>query len=667
MALHCDSTSTTDASERALLRGLTRVQDVTDVRHLCSQIVGEQYEQLLQSFYQSVLHAVDNIPPAVRERDAVLDEKWYCRPWYCAYVQYSAVNDQNSQGTFHSFTNMLPYLKRLGFNNLLILAHYESPMADGGYDVSDYTVRRSLGGKDQFDNFMAEAMRLGICVAADAVFNHTSIRHPWFQNAITTGQSRYLDYYVQRNGREKIAEVDRNGDIVCTYRDPDGTITDRIVVFPAIDRTHGLWVKIGGYTHQFYRTFHPFQVDLNLQNPEVIANLFHVLADDVIAGILGKRMDAVAHWIKKPGCSSEGLPETHALQALFKCFLRHISLRAILMPEVVRNMESVAKYAGTDTTINGMPCPSEGDALFGFEMQAALREATYFQTVAPFWKRVFRKPRLPKGAVWLNLLEHHDETYIGFFAPEVRQWICEYIKSRRGVVFRNGMSAGGRYADCLDNDPARIATALFMLYMSPGVPLIYSGTEIGWQNNNEHATEQMKRSHALFRELGVSVSESACYNPRELQRGPIPKAGFDNAQRIRYLPYETARKLNELRNERRSLRSTDVHPIDSGHIGVLCLSRDAEDEQPVLCVANLTPHRMEVVMPCWQVQQRLHLRSGHDSRMRPRAELRMRDLLTGNRVIALTDSTSFRFTLQKFDRAILIIDNDPRNVRSSSP
>jgi maltose alpha-D-glucosyltransferase / alpha-amylase len=588
---------------------------------------------------------------AVVRRDEGLSEDWFREPWYSCYVQYTGTAGAEVEGGFVELARMVPYFVEMGFRNLYILPHYESPMGDGGYDVSGYAPRGELGGEAGFAEFMRVATAAGVRVATDAVFNHTSTEHPWFQAALG-GDEEKLGYYLQRNGREKVAEYDRDGDIVCRYRDPDGTITERVCVFPDVDRTHGLWAEVGGKTYQFYREFYPFQVDLNLQNPAVLDELFSVLGRELNAGVLGKRMDAIAHWMKKPGGAGEGLPEAHAVQALLKAFMRHLCRWTVVIPEVVRNLETVALYAGVETDVNGVKGPSEGDALLSFEMQAALREVTYFQTVAPFWQRVFRTPRLPAGAVWVNMLEHHDETYLGFFAPEVRQWIREYITSRGGVVYKNGMSAGGRYADFLDRDPRRVATALFLLYMCPGVPLVYAGLEIGWGHNHDHAVAAKTASHRRFQKLGVHVPESACYDPRALQRGPIPRTAFDDARRDDYLPLRTVRKLNELRQSRASLCICAVHPVDSGDIGVLCLVREEapslEGDEPLLCVANLTPFDKEIVMPVWQVRQRLRVQSEDE-----RAVLQMSDLLTGEVILATRDHTSFRFALKAFDRYIL--------------
>ncbi len=140
----------------------------------------------------------------------------------------------------------------------------------------------------------------------------------------------------------------------------------------------------------------------------------------------------------------------------------------------------------------------------------------------------------------------------------------------------------------------------------------------------------------------------------------MPYANFEKAQQERYLPHETVRKLNELRAKRPSMRSKDVHPIDSGDIGVLCMSREADGDEAVLCVANLTPYEKKIAMPCWQIAQRLHVRPAEN------AELHLHDLLSGERLVATKDDTSFRMTLSKFNRAVLVVESNTRRGRHGS-
>lgn len=624
----------------ALLRGLTTKEDVRNVRNMCERICGANgWEELLGIFYEHIINGRDSLPSYILEAEVEMEENWYREAWYLMYPQWTGTKDDTTVGNFDTATRMLPYVRRMGFQNVCLLPHYESPMADGGYDVSSYTPRKSLGGVEGYRRFMSEAHRLGIRIATDGIFNHTSTEHAWFQAALN-GDERYLDYYVQRNGREKIAEWDRDGDIICQYRDPDGSVSERVVVFPDIDRTHGLWVEINGKTYQFYRTFYPFQVDLNLRNAEVLGEIFGILSTEVSEGVVGKRMDAVAHWIKKPGLG-EGLAESHAVQALLKSFLRHMHCRAVVIPEVVSDMETASSYAGMQTRINRGICASEGDAIGNFEMQAALREMCLFQTVQPFWKGIMHIDCLPDCATWINMIEHHDEMYMGYYARDTRRWIGEYLKTHSGMVYKNGMSAGCRLADGLDGNEQRILTSIFCLYMVPGTPMIYSGTEIGASSNWEHGRKTAENAKKIFEQLGVYASEEKLFDGRELHRGALSRQMLEDGEKGGIGRF--VKRLNEVRKKWRAISMGKMRSMDSGDMGVLCMGRMWEDER-LVCVGNVTALEKKVSGPVGQMSGVVGDGWREDG---------WRDLLSGERVKVERDGGKWTVELGAYGRLLL--------------
>lgn len=642
----------------ALLKGFTGRDEVLHVTRLCQNVLGNgihgDWKALLKSFFEEIIAAKDSMPSEVAVLETSLPHDWYKEPWYLLYVQNTGVPSHvdDVESDFDDLRKMLPYIRdKLGFSNICLLPHYESPMADGGRDISAFETRKSLGGEKGFARFMKDALAMGLRVATDAVFNHTSTKHEWFQRALK-GEAKYLAYYIQRNGREKIAEWETDGNIICRYCDPDGTITERSVVFPDIDRTHGLWVEIDGKMYQFYRTFFPFQVDLNLQTPDVLTEVFRILGRELKQGVLGKRMDAVAHWVKRAGTSGESLPENHALQALLKSFVRHVNSRAIILPEVVGRMASVAEYAGTATTVNGEVCTSEGDALSSFEMQAALREATFFQTTAPYWRATFRTPPLPNGCTWINLLEDHNESYMSFFERDTRVWLAEYIKTHNGFVYKNGLSAGGRIADCLNNDPRRIATALFLLYITPGTPLVYAGTEIGARSDRRHAEKMMRRSHEVYRRLGVYADINSCYDARELQRGRLSRGMFDRVIKQGYEGMAMVCRMNELWMECRWLREGKAKPIDSGDVCVLCMGLLTDDgSERVICMVNLVDRERWAVVTVKQAGVHWAVQVCKEATQK----MSFVDILTGRRMEVVREPLALKFRLTAFDRAAVTV------------
>jgi len=103
--------------------------------------------------------------------------------WWKNSVIYEVYVDKFA-GTFAGFSRKLDYLKFLGIDCIHLLPYYPSPMADDGYDITDYMgVRENLGTLDDFKNFVKNAHEKGIRIIADFVLNHVSTRHPWFVEA----------------------------------------------------------------------------------------------------------------------------------------------------------------------------------------------------------------------------------------------------------------------------------------------------------------------------------------------------------------------------------------------------------------------------------------------------------------------------------------------------
>ncbi|MGW2820076.1 glycoside hydrolase family 13 protein [Streptomyces sp. NPDC001443] len=128
---------------------------------------------------------------------------------YQVYPRSFADADGDGLGDIRGVTERLDHLAALGVDALWLSPFYPSELADGGYDVADHRdVDPRLGTLDDFDAMVAEAHRLGLKVIVDIVPNHTSHRHPWFQEALRDGPgSAARDRYVFRDGRGAHGEL----------------------------------------------------------------------------------------------------------------------------------------------------------------------------------------------------------------------------------------------------------------------------------------------------------------------------------------------------------------------------------------------------------------------------------------------------------------------------
>jgi len=120
---------------------------------------------------------------------------------------YDSNND--GIGDIRGIIEKLPYLRELGITMIWVSPFYKSPMADNGYDISDYyAINPNLGNMPDIETLITRASESGIQVMIDLVVNHTSDEHPWFQKALSEPESKYRDYYIFRPGIENC--IDRS-------------------------------------------------------------------------------------------------------------------------------------------------------------------------------------------------------------------------------------------------------------------------------------------------------------------------------------------------------------------------------------------------------------------------------------------------------------------------
>src|SRR4051812_37987524 len=110
------------------------------------------------------------------------DRAWWQRGIvYEIYPRSFMDSNGDGIGDLRGLRHRLDYLVWLGVDAIWITPIYPSPMADGGYDISDYHgIDPVFGTSIDFDGLLTEAHARGLKVILDFVPNHTSERHPWF-------------------------------------------------------------------------------------------------------------------------------------------------------------------------------------------------------------------------------------------------------------------------------------------------------------------------------------------------------------------------------------------------------------------------------------------------------------------------------------------------------
>ncbi len=224
------------------------------------------------------------------------------RPWWQSAVVYQIYprsfsdTDGDGVGDLAGIRARLDHLRWLGVDAVWLSPFYRSPMADFGYDVSDYCdVDPLFGTLEDFDALVAEAHERGIRVIVDWVPNPTSDRHPWFEDARSSRHAAHRDWYVWRDPTPDGAPPNN---WVRAFADDEPAWT--------FDDATGQW-----YLHLFL----PEQPDLDWRNPEVVAAMHDVLRFWLDRGVDGFRIDVLHALGKHPDLVDdppEYLPIPHA-------------------------------------------------------------------------------------------------------------------------------------------------------------------------------------------------------------------------------------------------------------------------------------------------------------------------------------------------------------------
>lgn len=571
-------------------------------KRLCRRINPRKWHEIFEGMIDALLVAQNEHEQRWRARDAALPADWHQSPWYCIDPRFFSTPDTSRIARLDDTAASLPYVRDLGFDNILLLQHYETDWLTGGQGVVSYETSKVLGGEEAFLAFMRRSHELGQRIVTTAAVNHTSIHHAWFRQAVR-GDAKFRGYYHDVTGMQRLGEVVTGGQVLVHYHDAEGRRSVRRFLEPEFvphDHLATAGPAAGAPARTFYSSIRPYQVDLELRNPKVLGEIFRLLGREVVQGVLGKHVDAVAYWIKKPGTNGYGLDDTHSLLALMKMFLRLVGDREVILPSVVGETANSVRYCGRETEIHRVPASSQGDAFMWTKGTIVLKEAIYLQDRRPLEAAVRELPRLPRPCVPIAYLENQDEIPLELASSKQKaKALTEHIRKHGGGISRNGLAAGCRHADCLSGDPARIAMSIFCLYMLPATPMIYFGTEIGARNNVAHARLMRKWRHEYYQRMGHELPESACHDPSALQRGAIPADQFRRAVLAEYPAITLLRQLNHLWKTSASMRGREIHMLEHNHPGALAwIKRNSEgNDRPLLLLANLTDQAAEVRLP----------------------------------------------------------------------
>jgi alpha-glucosidase len=419
--------------------------------------------------------------------------------WWQSAVIYQiyprSFQDSNSDGVgdLVGIRRRLPHLAELGVDALWLSPVFRSPMADFGYDISDYTdIDPLFGTLADFDALVSAAHALGLKVILDLVPNHTSDQHPWFQQSRSSRESPRRNWYIWRDPA------------------PDGGPPNNWLS----DFGGGAWQYDGPTGQCYYHAFLSAQPDLNWRNPEVRAAIYDVMRFWMRRGVDGFRVDVIWHLIKddqfrdnpstpndQPGqvrqvpLYTTDRPEVHDVIQEMRGVVDEFPER-LLIGEIYLPTERLVAYYGRD--LSGLHLP------FNFALLQTRWNARLVAKLIDDYEVA-----LPDGG-WPNwVLGNHDRP---------------------------------RIATRVGPEQARVAAMLLLTLR--GTPTIYYGDEIGMRQVD--IPPERLRDPLETNLPGKGLGRDGCRTPMPWDAGP--HAGFSSAEP--WLPLADDHRRTNVVNQR---------------------------------------------------------------------------------------------------------------------
>ena len=384
----------------------------------------------------------------------MINDLWYKNAViYCLSVSTFMDANGDGVGDFRGLMNRLDYLQGLGVSAIWLLPFQPSPFRDDGYDVADYYgVDQRYGTLGDFVEFAHGCKQRGIRVLIDLVVNHTSNKHPWFQEARSNPNSPHRNWYVWSKKKPKDAD--------------DG------VVFPGVQKS--TWSYDKAAQAWFFHRFYDFQPDLNTSNPEVQAEILKIMGFWIQLGVSGFRMDAVPFVISKKGADVTRSSEQYDMLRTFREFLSWRQGDAIVLAEANVPPSTDLEYFGV--------AGERMQMMFNFAVNQHLFYALASGDSRPLTKALNLTKTSETTAQWGHFLRNHDELDLGRLTNKQREVVFSAFGPEENMqLYKRGIRR--RLAPMLQGDRRRLELAYSLMMSLPGTPVLRYGDEIGMGDN----------------------------------------------------------------------------------------------------------------------------------------------------------------------------------------
>ncbi len=438
-------------------------------------------------------------PDELKALDAIreTDPQWYQSHRMIGYILYVDL----FSGDLKKLRDHIPYLKELGISYLHLMPIFKSPDGDndGGYAISSYRdVDPKLGTMKELSELTKDLRNHGISLCLDFVFNHTSDEHEWAMKALA-GDTDFQEYYRMFDDREL----------------PDKYEATVNSVFP--DEHPGSFTYRSRMKKWVWTTFKNYQWDLNYENPAVFNSMSEEMLFLANQGVEVLRLDAVAFLWKKLGTNCENLEEAHLLIQAFNAIARMAAPALVFKSEAIVHPDEVAKYIH----------PTECQISYNPTLMALLWDSLATRKANFLRHSMNKRFVIPPGCAWVNYVRCHDDigwtfsnedaAETGLTPADHRKFLIDFYVGRHESSFATGLpfqenpktgdarisgscaSLAGLEQALTSGNPAAVEMAVRrvlliygVVFTIGGIPLIYSGDEVGVLNDYSYTDDPEK-------------------------------------------------------------------------------------------------------------------------------------------------------------------------------
>lgn len=487
------------------------------------------------------------------------------------------------------FEKRIDYLAELGvtYVHFMPLLKSREGNNDGGYAVSDYLmVEDRLGTMNQLERVIGLLKGKGIRTCIDFVLNHTAKEHIWAKKCLE-GDPDYNDMYYMFDDDTIPREYEKN-------------LTE---IFPGV--APGNFTYYPEYKKYVMTRFYEFQWDLNYHNPQVFNKIVEVLLTLANKGVDIFRLDAIPYMWKEIGTRCMNHPNVHKLVGMMYEIVQRICPSVIFLGEAIVEPFEIVKYFGNDYA-------KECNVMYNASFMVLLWNSLATRDVRLMERSLSKDYGIPSDGLWINYVRCHDDIGWGFetdilrgmgFDPEMhKQFMIKYMEGKFPGSFSvgelyefnpvtNDARNSGTLASLCGLEQAlnerhmykielavkRILLLHSIIISYTGIPLLYSGDEIGQLNDWKYKNLPDKKADS-----------------RWLHRGKMDWNKAENRNDLSTIEGQIFTKIKNMIRVRKSSpffsSKYKAIPVETANNSVFCFHK----ENKMLVLANFSEHEQWV-------------------------------------------------------------------------